>query len=172
MLAFFSSTTLNPLQTCKQLHTLAFSKQVWVTLVQHLKAGFFIDLAPGQELSDISIAELIGLAKRTVLGPRSWSSSPTLLRREVINIGPRIASVDTPHGITKLLDGGRYVLSRRGPDLTCYDVHTKRIVWEYRGQWDNTAVVLDFEAEIRGDGHSMVVALCLCILDEPTQVCV
>ena len=80
--------------------------------------------------------------------------------------------MDTPHDVAKLLDGGRYVLSRRGPNLTCYDVHMKKSVWRYKGQWDSSAVVLDFEAEIGDDGHSMVIVICLCILSEPSNLCV
>lgn len=68
---FASPSALNSLQTCKQLRTLALCKHVWLALVTVLQAGFFIDLAPGQQLIDLSVEELINLAKRAVLGPQS-----------------------------------------------------------------------------------------------------
>ena len=160
-------------QSCKRFHDLAFTKQVWVTLVRHLKSRFFIDLPPSQNLSELSTEDLIALAKRAVQGPQSWSSSntssPIMLRREVIDISSRIpqqiGSVvgHHPPPIAKLLPGGRYTLSAWGSSLTCWDVYTKRAVWDYNSHWDGTPSVLNFAAEMIDDGHAITILVCLRI---------
>ncbi|KAF7352373.1 hypothetical protein MVEN_01201200 [Mycena venus] len=62
--------------TSKYFHHLAFTTTVWYSLVMELVQRGFIDSQPDDGyLKDLSTKQLIGLVKRMLRGPRSWSET-------------------------------------------------------------------------------------------------
>lgn len=158
-------------QTCKHLQALAFSKQVWLTLLEDLYTRHMVDLALNEHLDEYTAPELVDLAKRTIHGPISWSywypSPPVVARREILHLGLQRSAYPPPwpHEI-KLLPGGRYVLCQRDATLTCWNVHEKRYVWEYKGRWDNPTWVLSFAGELVDGDRAMMIVLAVRVSNE------
>ncbi|KAF9467178.1 hypothetical protein BDZ94DRAFT_58203 [Collybia nuda] len=153
-------------QTCKHLQALAFSKHVWLALLQDLNARRMIDLPVNEHLDQYSAPELVDLAKRTIHGPLSWScwypSPPVVARREILHLGIQRSAYPPPwpHEI-KLIPGGVYVLCQKDAILTCWNVHEKRSVWEYKGKWDNPTWVLSFAGELVDGDMAMMIVLAI-----------
>ncbi|KAJ7225181.1 hypothetical protein C8J57DRAFT_1535442 [Mycena rebaudengoi] len=60
---------------------LTMAKQLWILLVEDLASRGLVDLPHSRSLADHSVMDLIGLVKRTVIGPATWSEqegSPVL----------------------------------------------------------------------------------------------
>ena len=142
---------------------LAFSREVWRALLTSLHARNFVDLVPGQSLHELSLDELIHLAKRTVQGPRSWSASdnstPVIARQISLNpdLPPNSDGFDAMDK-AKLLSGGQFLLFTYRGRLRCWSVAHDRHVWEYHGHW-NSSSVNHFTAEVIEGGRAAMIAV-------------
>jgi hypothetical protein len=159
-----TSLTGTARQTCKQLRDVALDKQVWLALIRDLEARLFLDRPPGQHLSDLSTAELIGWAKRAVCGPHSWAHAarPTISRQHVVHIAamrPATHEQAFWNMTAKLLPGGRYVLFIHWWVLECWNVAEDRLMWRYEPQ--EGAAVFHFDADIVDNGQAVVILICL-----------
>ena len=150
-------------QTCRHLHLLAFTKYVWLTLLQDAEARLFLDRWPESPLHQFSTTELIGLAKRMVQGPQTWShshsSGPLIARQKVLHpqiyLGPGVLEWENE---PKLLSGGQYVLFNSRRVLECWSVAEDRLIWKHQSQWE-FANVLQFAAEVVDDGRAAVILI-------------
>lgn len=155
-------------QTCKHLHALGFNKHVWVVLLQDLHARFFIDLPPGQRLSDFSASELVSLAKRAVHGPQSWSRLrlyPLLPTRQHILHSKRPSRRSLLFYADKevtLLPGGHHVLFNNNNILECWNVAENRLIWTHENSSaEGIRCVLDFAAEVVDNHRAVNIIMCL-----------
>ncbi|KAJ7088259.1 hypothetical protein C8R44DRAFT_892798 [Mycena epipterygia] len=64
-------------QTNKHLHLLAFTPNVWMSLVEDLQSRGFIDWLSTADIRKISTQSLVAVVKRLVLGPEAWSPPKT-----------------------------------------------------------------------------------------------
>lgn len=162
------STVLSMSEACKRFHSLAFSRTVWLALICGLHDRNFIDLFPGQRLQDLPVTALVDLAKRTVQGPRSWTSSGlTVARLITLNTGVSLTP-GSQHLKANLLSGGRFVLFTNMRQLRCWSVAEDKLVWEYEGDWgSSTAYVDEFSAEVIDEGRAAVVAVGLSVPTMP-----
>jgi hypothetical protein len=147
-------------QTCRRLHALAFSKHVWVELLEYLNTRLF--LPPGQCLRELSAAELIALAKRIAQGPQTWSpshpSQPVLTRQHVLHPQIRLrAGVFQWEREAKLLPGGRHVLLNNRGVLECWDVAEDRLTWKY--ETSLTGSLCEFAAEVVDNDQAAVIII-------------
>ncbi|KAJ6467558.1 hypothetical protein C8R47DRAFT_1152647 [Mycena vitilis] len=108
-----------------------------------------IDAPPKDTLVNSSTDELIGEVKRTVVGPRTWSThspeAPTLLRQFTIPMEPDNATLRRSLSVSELLPGGRYIVlvtqdRLRHSTVGCWEVETARSVWTWAAP--NTMVSL------------------------------
>jgi hypothetical protein len=143
------------------LHSLAFTKHVWLALLQDARS--FLDRWSESPLHQFSTEELIGLAKRIIQGPQTWSNShssgPLIARQEVLHpqiyLGPGVLEWQNE---PKLLSGGRYVLFNSRQTLECWSVAEDRLIWTHQSQWE-FATVLQFAAEVVDDGQAAVILI-------------
>lgn len=120
-----------------------------------------LDMPPGQDLRDLSVLELVDLAKRTAQGPETWSpqSDPIISRKIVLH--PNI-----PHGDgilyweneAKLLPGGKWVLFSKWQCLECWNVAEDKLVWTHRSELEDANLV-EFSAELVDGGQAIVIFL-------------
>ena len=165
-------------QTCRHLHSLAFTKYVWLALLQDAEARLFLDRWPESPLHQLSTAELIGLAKRMVQGPQTWSrshsSGPLIARQKVLHpqiyVAPDVFEWENE---PKLLSGGQYVLFNSRRTLECWSVAEDRLIWTHQSQWE-FATVLQFAAEVVDDGRAAIILICQRTTSdsEPQKKCV
>ncbi|KAJ7154118.1 hypothetical protein C8R46DRAFT_1356872 [Mycena filopes] len=152
-------------QSSKYLHQLASSKTVWLSAVKDLLRRGFIDLAPGEELNDLSKEELVEKVMRAVHGPRTWGSDhllPAVVSREIILREGEGAHV---HDQVKLLGGGDYLFHKHESMLECWNLVEERKVWTHEGIDDLEGIeVVDF-AVARTEVPGQVVILTCLTLD-------
>src|ERR1700730_18053995 len=104
-------------QTCRHLHSLAFTKHVWLALLQDARP--FLDRWSESPLHQFSTEELIGLAKRIVQGPQTWShshsSGPLIARQEVLHpkiyLGPGVLEWENEPKLQYVLFSSRRTLA-------------------------------------------------------------
>jgi hypothetical protein len=150
-------------QICRNLNSLAFNRQVWLALLRGLDAPLFLDRLSESPLHKFSAAELIGLAKRIVQGPQTWSLShsagPLIARQKVLHpkicTGPGFLSWTND---TKLLPAGQYVLFNNWKTLECRNVAEDQPIWKYQSQW-GYANVMEFAAEVVDDGLVAIILI-------------
>ena len=150
---------------------LAFTKHVWLTLLGDAQARFFLDRRPESPLHQLSTMELVGLAKRMVQGPETWShshSSGPLIARQIvlhpqIYLGPGVLEWENE---PKLLSGGQYVLFNSRRTLECWSVAEDRLIWTHQSEWQ-FATVLQFAAEVVDDGRAAVILICQRTTSDP-----
>jgi hypothetical protein len=141
------------------LNSLTFDKHVWLALLRDLDARLFLDRLPESPLHKLSTAELIGLAKRIVQGPQTWSlshpSGPLIARQKVlhpkIRTGPGVLNWEND---AKLLPGGQYVLFNNWRTLECWNVAEDRLIWKHQ-----SPNVLEFAAEVVDGGLAAVILI-------------
>ncbi|KAG6808366.1 hypothetical protein H0H93_000229, partial [Arthromyces matolae] len=121
-----------------EFFALARRKEVWIKLISDFQWEGFIDLEPETNLEDLSVVELMKLAKRCVLGPETWmtssGTSPEVARRIVLkwpSVDPSIWWTNHPF----LLPGGRFIFLSRYNGLDCQDVVQNKIIWKYNCRW-------------------------------------
>lgn len=130
--------------------------------MRDVDARIFLDLPPGQSLENFSVSELVDLAKRTVLGPETWSqhSKPVIAQKTIVypNISPGNDLDDFLHlyNEVKLLPGGKWVLFRRNWTLECWNVAENTLIWGYHSP--SEADVLD-SAEVVDGGQAAVIIM-------------
>ncbi|KAG6823172.1 hypothetical protein H0H93_004121, partial [Arthromyces matolae] len=100
----------------------------------------FVDLKPGTNARDLSVAELVEQVKRCVLGPETWTDSdPAVLEveSEIIlkwpSIDPAIAAVWKKQSL--FLPGGRFIFVSHFDGLECKEVFKDEIIWKYDYRW-------------------------------------
>ncbi|RDB21907.1 hypothetical protein Hypma_010969 [Hypsizygus marmoreus] len=148
-------------QSSRHFHDLAFSKQVWLAVLSDLQRRNFIDLLPGQQLNQLTSNELVNLAKRAVLGPRSWTdtSRPRIASQFILKSS--ITDPDNGNNIAdenkaELLPGGQFLLFRHQETLECLTVQEGKHLWQYRGPWVNSNVQA-FAAVVTDDGRACII---------------
>ncbi|RDB16905.1 hypothetical protein Hypma_002540 [Hypsizygus marmoreus] len=157
-------------QSSHHFHDLAFSKQVWLTLLSDLHRRNFIDLLPEQHLNQLTSNELVDLAKRTVSGPRSWScpAGPTITHQVVFTSS--ITNLEDPSNYysncgIRLLSGGQFVLFQHQATLECLSINGGKHVWQYRGSWEDYEV-RSFAAEVVDEGQAVIIMVGVRISDQ------
>ncbi|KAJ7462031.1 hypothetical protein FB451DRAFT_477417 [Mycena latifolia] len=120
-------------QSSKYFHQLASSKNVWLSLTTDLVCQRFIDIRPGEILSDLSTEELVDRIRRTTLGPQTWAldyrSAPVVSRKIILPF----PSPNTAWGAAILLPGGKYVFFLHAT-LDCWSVAEERVIWTLRSR--------------------------------------
>ncbi|KAJ7608784.1 hypothetical protein FB45DRAFT_1067264 [Roridomyces roridus] len=159
ILAFLDiSTVISIAQTCQLLHSLAFSKSVWIALVEDLRLRSILDYGPN--LQESSVDELIQLVKRTVLGPDSWLSGPRMsavvAQRKIHLHPPMSSSIDS---MPRLLPSGRHVFLNNSTILECWSVAEDRLVWRHKPAVEY-AQVLQYAVEEKPAEGSVVIMIC------------
>nr|GAT48318.1 predicted protein [Mycena chlorophos] len=120
----------------RQFRQVARRKQLWIVLLRALAARGMLDLAPEEDLGQLSRHQLILKVKYIAHGPRSWgpSSVKPLLRGQETPITLQVPTSDLPVYV-QLLQGGRFLLvlvhmdghGQWQPQLV--DVYERRVVW-------------------------------------------
>ncbi|RDB28697.1 hypothetical protein Hypma_014903 [Hypsizygus marmoreus] len=160
-------------QTSRHFHNLAFSKQVWLALLSDLHARNFVDLIPGQRLHDLSTNELVDLAKRIVLGPRSWSSSHPSGSTLAQQIAVKANVYGGPGSLywencAHLLSGGQFCLFLKSKSLECWDLAQSKVVWIYQGNWPESWVTR-FAIEVVEGGQKVIILVAVRVLAQPER---
>ncbi|KAF7349484.1 hypothetical protein MSAN_01738700 [Mycena sanguinolenta] len=154
-------------QTCRDLHGLAFTKIVWLDLLDDLRRRMILDRNCTPDLQILSMAEMIGVVKRLNTGPQTWSpgeldSVAEMSRR--ITLDPAIKQEDSYRNITKLLRSGRYVLFTNSGRLECWSVVGGILVWTH------TSAIQDIEVhEFTAEETETNVTIMLCIRTSPNN---
>jgi hypothetical protein len=113
----------------------------------------------GQSFQGFSVNELIDLTKRTVHGPRSWSTrdSPPAVAHQIV-LHPSIPSEDiVDRDRAVLLFGGRFVLFSYSGILKCWSVLEDRLIWEYKGQ--GSSFVKEFSTQLVDEGQAVMIVI-------------
>lgn len=127
----------------------------------------FLDmpLASGQSLRDLTIPELINIAKRAEHGPEMWSRPPdikqtftrqTFLSPDIIYDGKSRSEGNK----AKLLPGGKWVLftSFQSAVLECWNVAEDILRWEHTGQ-EGVTSFSDFSAQVVDGGLAVIIVI-------------
>ncbi|KAJ6472433.1 hypothetical protein C8R45DRAFT_1217741 [Mycena sanguinolenta] len=152
------SSVISASQTCRYFHDLAFDKSVWLALLDNLRRKSILDRT--SNLETLSVAEMIGIVRRLITGPQTWSpgeldSDPVTEVSKTITLHPQIG----PGNTVKLLPSGCYVLFENQGTLGCWSVVHDRLVWRHTSRQEH-GVIVGFAAE-EMDTESVIVMLCL-----------
>nr|GAT45919.1 predicted protein [Mycena chlorophos] len=135
-------------QTCKRLHSIAFERSVWISLIQDLQSRQLMDLTQTPSLTTLRTSQLIGLVRRLVHGPLSWRDrtdemdiissqsfpSPALQNQIII---PLPAEQSRPgfhiynRNEVQLLPDGTHLLCSNSGILECWNVAIKKRIWRH-----------------------------------------
>ncbi|KAJ7615427.1 hypothetical protein FB45DRAFT_1064355 [Roridomyces roridus] len=156
---------LSAAQTCRYVHFLAFSKTVWLALVEELRARSMLDATSTANIRDLTTNELIGLVRRLESGPSSWSSSqsgspfsPEIKKEFVLH--PEIRNADQYYNFPKLLPSGQHVLFKHSRNLECWNVAEDRLVWKHTPVVEGLGHLIQFAAEETDGGDTVVMLIC------------
>ncbi|KAJ7246746.1 hypothetical protein C8J57DRAFT_1724760 [Mycena rebaudengoi] len=131
---------------------LTMAKQLWILLVEDLASRGLVDLPHSRSLADHSVMDLIGLVKRTVIGPATWSEqegSPVLA--EQISFPDSFRAAEK----VELLPGGQYVLVRQGKSgYELWNVKANAPLWTWSSEKSTMHVL-----EMLDGGRSVVLCL-------------
>ncbi|RDB30693.1 hypothetical protein Hypma_005909 [Hypsizygus marmoreus] len=160
-------------ETCRHVHSLAFSKHVWLSIIRDLVARLYLDFTLTQHLESLSTVSLITLVKRTVHGPTSWSpksdSPPQVVATHQLSfpdLAPALFSLeDYPPTSPRLLRGGKYVVLNIKIKFICWSIEQDRSVWEHEYLCFGETVryktrVTEFAAEVCKEGSSIIMMVC------------
>ncbi|KAJ6472449.1 hypothetical protein C8R45DRAFT_1013051, partial [Mycena sanguinolenta] len=128
------SAVVSASQSCRYLHDLAFDKSVWLSLLDNLRRRSILDRT--SDLETLSVAEMIGIVRRLITGPLTWSPGeldhdPVAEVSKKITLHPQINPENPGFGSVKLLPSGCYVLFPTQHTLECWDVAHDRLVWTH-----------------------------------------
>ncbi|KAF7353474.1 hypothetical protein MSAN_01536900 [Mycena sanguinolenta] len=156
------SSVISASETCRYLHNLAFDKSVWLGLLDNLRRRSILDRTVN--LETLSVAEMIGIVRRLITGPQTWSSGeldrdPVAEISKTITLHPEGDPGNFRWGSVELLPSGSYVLFKNQDTLECWSVAHDRLVWRHTSCLEHS-VVVDFTAE-EIDSESAIVMLCL-----------
>ncbi|KAF8171082.1 hypothetical protein K438DRAFT_1982356 [Mycena galopus ATCC 62051] len=135
-------------QTCQYLCHLAFDRSVWLNLLDNLRQRSILDRTSAN-LKNLSVEQMIGVVRRL----------PT------IRTGGGILDWEN---LAKLLPSGRYVLFKNWDELKCWNVADDRLIWKHTSVLQD-ASVLEFAAEEMYAEDSLIVMICLRVMDEPRK---
>ncbi|KAJ6472439.1 hypothetical protein C8R45DRAFT_1013041 [Mycena sanguinolenta] len=157
------SSVISASQTCRYLHDLAFDKSVWLTLLDNLRRRSILDRT--SNLETLSVAELIGIVRRLITGPQTWSPGeldhdPVAEVSKTITLHPQI---DLGNWV-KLLPSGCYVLFENQGALGCWSVVHDKLVWRHTSRLEH-GTIARFAVE-ETDPGSAIVMICCCA-DQP-----
>ncbi|KAJ7232918.1 hypothetical protein C8J57DRAFT_170718 [Mycena rebaudengoi] len=124
-------TVLSVSRVNKSLRRIAYSKQIWIYLLDELAGRGLIDLPHDRPLHNYSTAELIEEVKRVILGPKTWScprhAAPIIAREFRI---PRIRPDDQSRLFSvQLLPGGTHLVVEYSSRLELWHVATSAVIW-------------------------------------------
>ncbi|KAJ7051754.1 hypothetical protein C8F01DRAFT_1236979 [Mycena amicta] len=147
------ATVLAASSTCRLLHEIASTKQLWISLCRRLQFRGILSSTFTPELTGLSTEELIDLVARAVYGPTTWNRGD----EEGGSAAPKVKNqlrfrVPIPrlhphwHNEVKVLPSGRYVLFKNNLRLQCWDTTSGRLVWTHAPAVDR-ADVEEFAAE-------------------------
>ncbi|KAJ6449206.1 hypothetical protein C8R45DRAFT_147174 [Mycena sanguinolenta] len=157
-------------QTCQYLHALAFDKSVWKGLLDNLQRRAILDQNCTPRLETLSTDEMIGVVRRILTGPLTWSAQDI-----DSDSAPEVTKTITLHPIgnapralgwgsrAKLLPSGRYILFYNSGVLECWNVTDDKMVWRYTTAMEH-AEVYDFTAEEREIESTIVILICIRII--------
>ncbi|KAJ6472435.1 hypothetical protein C8R45DRAFT_411401 [Mycena sanguinolenta] len=153
-------------QTCRYLHDLAFDKSVWLTLLDNLRRRSILDRT--SNLETLSVAEMIGIVRRLITGPQTWSPGeldhhPVAEVSKTITLHPEIHPGYTD---VRLLPSGCYVLFENQGTLGCWSVVHDRLVWRHTSRLEH-GTIARFAVE-ETDPDSAIVMICFCA-DQPND---
>ncbi|CAK5279648.1 unnamed protein product [Mycena citricolor] len=120
----------------KLFHTLARSKQVWMTLNADIIARNLTDVVPPLALEQLSVPELIAEARRVARGPSSWAvgSSPQARCVPARSISlPSISLAEAEHTQVRLVPGGNYAFLTSVHEFRCIDALSGEVLWTWSG---------------------------------------
>ncbi|KAF7320784.1 F-box domain-containing protein [Mycena chlorophos] len=140
----------------RQFRQVARRKQLWILLLRALASSGMLDLAPEEDLGQLSRHQLILKVKYIAHGPRSWGTSAVkpLLRGQETPVTLQVPTSDLPVYV-QLLQGGRFLFVRVGwwqPQLV--DVYERRVVWKVQEE-DLIANIVAVSA----DGDTATIAI-------------
>ncbi|CAK5264084.1 unnamed protein product [Mycena citricolor] len=120
----------------KLFHTLARSKQVWMTLNADIIARNLTDVVPPLALEQLSVPELIAEARRVARGPSSWAVGSLPQARCVparsISL-PSISLAEAEHTQVRLVPGGNYAFLTSVHEFRCIDALSGEVLWTWSG---------------------------------------
>ncbi|KAJ6472447.1 hypothetical protein C8R45DRAFT_1103897 [Mycena sanguinolenta] len=136
-------------QTCRYLHNLAFDKSIWIGLLDNLRRKSILDRT--DDLETLSVAEMIGIVRRLITGPLTWTPGeldhdPVAEISKTITLHPRTYPGNPGSASVELLPSGCYVLFRNQHTLECWNVAHDRLVWRHTPAVEHT-MLIDFGAE-------------------------
>ncbi|KAJ6449215.1 hypothetical protein C8R45DRAFT_147236 [Mycena sanguinolenta] len=155
-------------QTCRCLHTLAFDKSVWLGLLHNLQRRAILDQNCTPSLETFSKDEMIGVVRRLLTGPLTWSpqdldsdSAPKVSKKITLHpFGTHPGALDRGNR-AKLLPSGRYILFPNScTTLECWNLTDNKMAWRYTTAIEH-AEVYDFAAEERETGSTIMTLICI-----------
>ncbi|KAJ6476841.1 hypothetical protein C8R45DRAFT_365684 [Mycena sanguinolenta] len=151
-------------QTCRYLHSLAFEKTVWIVLLADLRRRCILDRNCTPDLETLSTAEMIGVARRLLTGPQTWSpgkldGNSMAESSRKITLHPYTIAGNRDWNIAKLLRSGRYVLFTHSFRLGCWSVADDKLVWMYTTTIEDEKVY-GFAAEETEANATIMVCVC------------
>lgn len=123
------------------------------------------ELPPGRSINTLSTQSLVDLAKRTILGPKSWSrlspsySKPVISRELTLRL-------DTPLDIGEdygayVVPGGEYIILGISK-LQCWKLSTNQHLWTHEPQGDpDWGGVRNFAVEMVDGDKAMILLICM-----------
>ncbi|KAJ7247031.1 hypothetical protein C8J57DRAFT_724973 [Mycena rebaudengoi] len=130
-------TVLSVSQVNKSLRRTAYSKEIWIYLMNGLAARGLIDLPHDRPLQDYSSAELIEEVQRIILGPKTWScprpAAPIIARE--FRIPCSLPDSQQPLCSLQLLPGGTHLVAEFASRLELWHVATSIVIWFLEVNW-------------------------------------
>ncbi|KAJ6472398.1 hypothetical protein C8R45DRAFT_411106 [Mycena sanguinolenta] len=155
-------------QTCRCLHTLAFDKSVWLGLLHNLQRRAILDQNCTPSLETLSKDEMIGVVRRLLTGPLTWSaqdlnsdSAPKVSKHITLHpFGTRPGALGRLKR-AKLLPSGRYILfPNRRTTLECWNITDNKMAWRYTTAIEH-ANIYEFAAEEREFDSTIMILVCV-----------
>ncbi|KAJ7270247.1 hypothetical protein C8J57DRAFT_305999, partial [Mycena rebaudengoi] len=130
-------TVLSLPRVNKSLRRIAYSKQIWIYLIDDLAARGLIDLPHDCPLQEYSTAELMDEVQRIVLGPKTWSR-PTraapIISREFRILSSRPDAQQRFFSV-QLLPGGTHLVVEYTSRIELWHVATSAVIWFLEDNW-------------------------------------
>ncbi|RDB28264.1 hypothetical protein Hypma_001455 [Hypsizygus marmoreus] len=169
-------------ETCRTLHDVAFSKNMWLSAIVALTAGHYLDEDAIQRLRPITTHKLVDIARKLSHGPE-WSpeypDGAIVPRAAIVNIAEHVLLMvpqaeaalmaigmiqRTPsyrHSM-RLLPGGEYLLCHGSSKLQCYNVVENMLVWAYFSSCCDDSLVKDYATVLVDQGTQAIIVVTLC----------
>ncbi|KAK7046346.1 hypothetical protein R3P38DRAFT_2873402 [Favolaschia claudopus] len=130
----------------KDFRCIAFTNQLWLSLLDELDFHNLVDLPPRDLLRSCSTTDLMAIVKRTICGPASWLPASS----SVVEPQRKLTFKLSPHIVNNLINiylirGGKYALVQTVTSMNIHEVQSGKQISLFDGDYMSTNWALDLQ---------------------------